>query len=113
VSDPLAPLVDPKTGLKFRNLNVDPGGELFQTNLIMPEPCDFVRNDDTRPALPECSIIRPTLTKDGGAVAAATFLTKMGLFTGQSKEFFRAVMTLAKNADRARFQLEEADKEEV
>jgi hypothetical protein len=111
VSDPLAPLIDPKTGLKFRNLNVDPGGELFQTNLIMPEPCDFIANDETQPALPTCSIIRPTLTKDAGAVAAATFLTNMGLFTGQSKEFFSAAMTLAKNADRARRQLEEADRE--
>jgi hypothetical protein len=41
VSDPLAPLTDPKDPqLVFPNLNVAPaGGEAFQTNLIMPEPC--------------------------------------------------------------------------
>jgi hypothetical protein len=112
VADPLAPLTDPKTGLKFRNLNVDPGGELFQTNLIMPEPCDFVRDDEAHPGLPECSIIRPTLTKNAGAVAAATFLTNMGLFTGQSKAFGDALFGLAKAADKARRQLERAEDEE-
>ena len=66
VNDPLAPLIDPISGLTFRNLNVDPGGELFQTNLIMPEPCNFIKS-----GLPRCSIIRPTLTKNAGAVAAA------------------------------------------
>jgi hypothetical protein len=44
ISDPLAPLTDPKNPqLVFPNLNVAPfGGEDFQTNLIMPEPCPFL-----------------------------------------------------------------------
>jgi hypothetical protein len=37
------PLKDPITGLVFPDLNSPPfGGELFQTNLIMPEPCPFL-----------------------------------------------------------------------
>jgi hypothetical protein len=36
-------LKDPITGLVFPDLNSPPfGGELFQTNLIMPEPCPFL-----------------------------------------------------------------------
>src|SRR5438067_10131564 len=39
----------------FPDLNAPPfGGEDFQTNLIMPEPCPFIS-----PRLPLCSIIRP------------------------------------------------------
>jgi len=38
------------------------GGELNQTNLILPEPCEFISK-----SLPACSVIRPTLTKNGGA----------------------------------------------
>jgi hypothetical protein len=63
----------------------------------MPEPCDFISE-----RLPQCSIIRPTLTKNAGAMAAATFLTNMGLFMGQPHDFFRALKTLAAAADRAR-----------
>ena len=37
------PLTDPTNGLVFPNLNAAPfGGEEFQTNLIMPEPCPFL-----------------------------------------------------------------------
>ena len=109
VSDPLAPLTDPISGLTFPNLNMDPGGELFQTNLIMPEPCDFIRNDEGSSGLPHCSIIRPTLTKNAGAVAAANFLTNMGLFIGQSQEFHDTLFALARAADNARRQLEEQE----
>ena len=49
-------------------------------------------------------IIRPTLTKNAGAKAAATFLTNMGLFFGQSPAFFRTLKALAIAADRARRQ---------
>jgi hypothetical protein len=83
--------------LIFPDLNSLTPKELFQTNLIMPEPCDFIRKD-----LPRCSIIRPTLTKNAGAKAAATFLTNMGLFIGQSTAFFSTLQALAIAADRAR-----------
>jgi Ferritin-like domain len=90
--------VDPVTGVSvtFPDLNSPPfGGELFQTNLIMPEPCPFLRR-----GLPRCSIIRPTKT-DGVAMGALTFLTNMGLFIGQSPAFFAYMTQLAQQADAA------------
>src|SRR6516165_5145899 len=37
------PVTDPTNGLTFPDLNSPPfGGETFQTNLIMPEPCPFI-----------------------------------------------------------------------
>jgi len=90
------PLTDPKTGLVFPNLNAAPfGGETFQTNLIMPEPCPFISRD-----LPVCSIIRPTKTK-GIAKNVVKFLTAMGLFIGQSPAFFQLLADLAEDADGA------------
>jgi hypothetical protein len=62
----------------------------------MPEPCPFLC-----PSLPLCSIIRPTGTK-GAAMGALKFLTAMGLFIGQSKEFFAFLRDLAEDADEAR-----------
>jgi hypothetical protein len=99
VSDPLAPLTDPKNpSLVFPNLNVAPfGGELFQTNLIMPEPCPFLDRK-----FPAVSIVRPTSDAEGGAVATINAFTKDGLFIGQSKEFFDLIMQLAQDADNAR-----------
>src|SRR5881398_3125856 len=91
--------VDSVTGVSvtFPDLNSPPfGGELFQTNLIMPEPCPFL---DT--SLPIVSIIRPTNT-DGAAMGALTFLTNMGLFIGQSPAFFAYMTQLAQDADHAR-----------
>ncbi|PWU03423.1 MAG: hypothetical protein C5B51_19065 [Terriglobia bacterium] len=97
VSSPLAPLTDPTNGLTFPDLNSPPfGGEDFQTNLIMPEPCPFLSN-----SLPPCSIIRPTQT-EGAAMGAVNFLTAMGLFIGQSPAFFRLLQDLARAADNAR-----------
>jgi Ferritin-like domain len=99
------PVTDPNTGLVFPDLNSPPlGGETFQTNLIMPEPCDFISRD-----LPPCSIIRPTRTRFAGAVAAAKFLTDMGLFKGQSARFFNTLRQLALAADRARRELDRDD----
>jgi Ferritin-like domain len=90
------PLTDPTNGLVFPDLNAPPfGGELFQTNLIMPEPCPFI----TR-ALPKCSIIRPTATA-GAAMSTATFFIDMGLFIGQPPAFFTALKSLATDADAA------------
>ena len=72
------------------------GGEDFQTNLIMPEPCPFLSRK-----LPVVSIIRPTQTK-GIAMGVVNFLAAMGLFIGQSPEFFAFVRDLAEDADEAR-----------
>lgn len=94
VNAPLAGVIDPTTGLTFPNLN-DPATELTQTNKILPEPCSFV-NDD----LPKCSVVRPTSTKQAGAVATIKSFTADQLFQGQPQAFFDLVMRLAKAADR-------------
>jgi len=96
---PALTAVDPVTGVSvtFPDLNSPPfGGELFQTNLIMPEPCPFLDR-----SLPIVSIIRPTKT-EGAAMGALNFLTNMGLFTGQSPTFFAYMKGLAEDADHAR-----------
>lgn len=90
------PLTDPTNGLSFPDLNSAPfGTETFQTNLIMPEPCPFLSRE-----LPACSVIRPTETR-GIARNVVNFLTTMGLFIGQSHEFFELLGDLADEADRA------------
>jgi hypothetical protein len=96
VSDPLAPLTF--GSLTFPNLNVNPGGEDFQTNLIMPEPCPFLSRK-----FPKVSVIRPVSisTSIFGAMAAVKGLTADGLFIGQSDAFFRVVRELAEEADEA------------
>src|SRR6516162_6685761 len=76
------PLTDPTNGLTFPDLNsgVDPNigvrgaevREMFQTNLIMPEPCPFIST-----SLPACSVVRPTKTT-GVAMGALKFLTGHG-----------------------------------
>jgi hypothetical protein len=91
--------VDPVTGVSvtFPDLNSPPfGGETFQTNLIMPEPCPFLSRK-----LPPCSVIRPTGT-NGIAMGVVKFLTDMGLFIGQSSTFFNLLHDLAEDADAAR-----------
>jgi hypothetical protein len=99
------PLIDPTNDLTFPNLNngVDPNtgatgpavSEMFQTNLIMPEPCPFISA-----SLPVCSVVRPTKTA-GAATGALNFLTVMGLFIGQSDAFFSYMTGLAQAADAA------------
>src|ERR1700751_2621017 len=99
------PLTDPTNGLTFPDLNSrkDPNNgskgdavrQMFQTNLIMPEPCPFINT-----SLPVCSVIRPTNTT-GTATGALKFLTAMGLFMGQSAGFFTYLMGLATAADAA------------
>ena len=80
----------------FPDLNSPPfGGEDFQTNLIMPEPCPFISS-----SLPVCSIIRPTET-NGIAMGVVSFLTNMGLFIGQSSAFFALLNKVAQDADAA------------
>jgi hypothetical protein len=90
--------IDPvtKVSVTFPDLNSPPfGGEKFQTNLIMPEPCPFLSRK-----LPPCSIIRPTET-NGIAKNVVNFLTEMGLFIGQSSAFFTLMGNLARDADEA------------
>ena len=97
VAPTLAPLTDPVTGVRFPDLNSPPfGGERFQTNLIMPEPTEFIS-----PALPACSVIRPSLDGDAGARAAVRALTDDRLFDGQPRAFFSTLMRLAEAADAA------------
>jgi len=98
VSQPLAGVTDPETHVTFPDLNSKPfGGEEFQTNLILPEPTDFISKD-----LPACSVIRPSLIEHAGAVATIVSFTNDLLFAGQSQEFFETVMALAIAADAAR-----------
>ena len=87
--------VDPVTGVSvtFPDLSVD--NQKFNKSLIMPEPCPFLSTD-----LPRCSIIRPTET-DGIAMGVVQFLTDMGLFIGQSSQFFAVLTQLAQDADAA------------
>src|SRR5229473_3565994 len=93
---PALTAVDPVTKVSVTFPDFSSAGEDLKSNLIMPEPCPFLSRD-----LPVCSIIRPTETK-GIAMGVVKFLTDMGLFIGQSKEFFTLLRDLAEDADEAR-----------
>jgi hypothetical protein len=95
VSGALAGVTDPITGLTFPNLN-NPATELTQTNKILPEPCSFISK-----SLPICSVIRPSTTRNSGAMAAVKGLTADNLFQGQSNAFFALIRKLAHDADAA------------
>jgi hypothetical protein len=99
VAQPLAGVVDPETHVTFPDLNAS-GREATQTNLIFPEPAEFLHK-----SLPDVSVIRPTLDKNAGAVAAVKGLTADGLFKGQSAKFFSTLMRLARAADAAHRQV--------
>jgi len=75
-------------------------GDTLQANLIMPEPTHFLD-----PALEPVSIIRPTSTKFGGAVASVQSFVDDGLFIGQKKLFVDMLFDLAHRADEARREL--------
>jgi hypothetical protein len=101
-----APPVPLSTGALFPQLpqapdqtpnGVDPANPI-DTNQIMARPCKFIS-----PNLPLCSVIRPTLTANAGAMAAAKGLTGSGLFNGQSQQFFETLFALAEEADEAQF----------
>jgi hypothetical protein len=110
VAQPLAGISDPETGLFFPDFN-DPAnqhnaglsspdqaaaGQMFQTNLIQPEPCQFLD-----PSFPPVSIIRPTLTQNGGALATIRgFMASNLLPKNQSRHFFDIVLDAAADADR-------------
>jgi hypothetical protein len=97
--------------LTFPNLNsgVDPNNgntgnkvaDLFQTNLIMPEPTVFLN-----PKLGPVSIVRPTSTHQGGAVASVVSFADDGLFldpaTNKNTGIVDVLMHLAEEADEAR-----------
>jgi hypothetical protein len=106
----VVPLTDPETGTVFPNLNGPPfntmgqpntppgdNDNLFQTNLIMPEPTAFLSS-----SFPACSVIRPISKAHSGAQAAVQGLTNDNLFLGQSAAFLDAIMDLAVKADAAK-----------
>jgi hypothetical protein len=100
--------------LTFPNLNsgVDPNNgntgnnvaDLFQTNLIMPEPTVFLN-----PNLGPVSIVRPTSTQQGGAVASVVSFANDGLFldpaTNKNTGIVDVLMRLAEKADEAKRKL--------
>jgi hypothetical protein len=119
IAQPLAGpngLTDPETGLTFPDFNNPAnqhnaklsasdqaaGSQMFQTNLILPEPCEFLSKD-----LPPVSIIRPTLTRNGGAAATIQAFIADNLFLGQKDpRFFQTVLALARAADDAQRDLD-------
>jgi Ferritin-like domain len=70
--------------------------ETLQSNLIMPEPCEFIS-----PNLPACAIIRPTGPGQLDATGAINSFISDGLFIGQPPEFIRLITSLAQAADAA------------
>jgi hypothetical protein len=96
------PLTDPTNGLTFPNLNSgkDPNNgsrgdgvrEMFQTNLILPEPCPFITQ--------ACRRVRSSVRQATGVAEGAQVLTAMGLFIGHH-EFFSFLTDLADAADAA------------
>jgi hypothetical protein len=90
--------VDPNNGASGANV-----ADMFQTNLIMPEPTLFLNQK-----LGPVSIIRPTSTQQGGAVASVVSFAEDGLFldpsTNKNTGIVDALMRLAEEADEARRQ---------
>ena len=70
--------------------------ETLQSNLIMPEPCEFIS-----PNLPACAIIRPTGPGQLDATGAINSFIADGLFRGQSQQFLKLLNSLARAADAA------------
>jgi hypothetical protein len=71
--------------------------ETLQSNLIMPEPCEFIS-----PHLPPCAIIRPTGPGQLDARGAINSFIADGLFNGQPAHFLQLLNSLAHAADSAR-----------
>src|ERR1700719_2301083 len=103
------PLTDGALTFPDLNQGIDPNTKVantdaansFQTNLIMPEPTVFMD-----PKLGPVSIIRPTSTAQGGAVASVVSFAADGLFldpaTGKNTGIVDVLMRLAEAADEAR-----------
>ena len=87
--------------LRFPDLNTAANLDEFQTNLIMPEPTEFLDKK-----LGPVSIIRPTSTQQGGAVASLVSFVNDGLFldpgTGRNTGIVDVLMELAEAADQAK-----------
>jgi len=99
VQQPVAPFMDPISGLSFPNFFTSPPlqpASLVQPSLIFPVPCEFISAD-----LPHCAVIRPSDDRFAGAQAAVKALTNDGLFIGQSARFFQTLKQLAEDADAA------------
>jgi len=83
---------DPNTGASG-------AADEFQTNLIMPEPTLFLSKK-----LGPVSIIRPTSTEQGGAVASVVSFVQDGLFldpaTNRNTGIVDVLMRLAEEADQ-------------
>src|SRR5882724_9977127 len=79
-------------------------GDTLQSNLIMPEPTHFLHKD-----FGPVAIIRPTSTRNGGAVAAVQGFVDDGLFRGHKPlnkpAFVQLLLSLAEEADEARRQI--------
>jgi hypothetical protein len=88
--------VDPNTGASGSKV-----ADEFQTNLIMPEPTLFLDQD-----LGPVAIIRPTSTRQGGAVASVISFVNDGLFldpaTKKNTGIVDELLRLAEEADEAR-----------
>ncbi len=88
--------VDPNNGATGNNV-----ADMFQTNLIMPEPTVFLN-----PSLGPVSIVRPTSIQQGGAVASVVSFADDGLFldpaTNKNTGIVDVLMRLAEEADEAR-----------
>ena len=82
-------------GVRFPDFEDFGGNEAKQNNLIMPEPCAFIKG------LPPCSIIRPILIPNAGAVHALHAFSGSGIFSGQSQTFLSMLSSLASAADAA------------
>ncbi len=83
-------------------------GNTLQANLIMPEPTHFLTNNDRK--FPPVAIIRPTSTRNSGAVAAVQGFVDDGLFighvvNGKSDGFVELLFKLAREADAAKREL--------
>ena len=98
VQQPVAPLTDPITGLKFPDFFNNPPlrPDLVQPSLIFPVPCEFISQD-----LPLVSVIRPINDQFAGAMATIASFIDDGLFDGQSDAFIDTLQTLAQQADAA------------
>jgi Ferritin-like domain len=82
-------------GVSFPDMEDFAGNQAKQNNLIMPEPCALLKG------LPPCSIIRPILTPNAGAVHALHAFSGSGIFSGQSQTFLSMLSNLASAADAA------------
>jgi hypothetical protein len=90
--------IDPNTGVSG-----SAAADLFQTNLIMPEPTVFLDKK-----LGPVAVIRPSGEPNGGALAAVQSFIDDGLFldpaTGKNTGIVGLLMGLAEAADAARRQ---------